>query len=161
MAKELPKLTRPVPPIGHNTAHATPQTQERTANDMIREFMELVDRWRGPAPTGVTLASQENQDSELQDMVEENPFVDPSEFEDRRNRSRKVYTLTVGATEHTADIPARPSACRRVFRYLQKYEIGTVKQMAATMGLERKTIGNALSALKLANLVDAIEIPRS
>jgi hypothetical protein len=129
--------------------------------NFLDEMAALIEKWRegGGGPANPASASEED-DSE-QGIIDEDPFVDATEVEDRRNRSKKVYYLTANATDMTEKIPPRPSACRRVFRYLQKYEVGTVKQMSHSMNLEKKTIGNALAALKGVKLVDASELPKN
>lgn len=139
-----------------------PSTVINREDDLTTALLKLITAYRTgePLPEVPRNRMTMDQDVEIEpdQDLEREPFVDPAETEDRRLRSRKVYSLAEAAQENTQLIPDRPSSCRRVFRYLQKYEIGTVKQIAASLALDKKTIGNALSALKLAGLIDAVDL---
>lgn len=90
----------------------------------------------------------------------EDSLLDDPDLADGRLRSRKIYHLAAGAINRGHLIPTRPSSCRKVYRYLQKYEVGTVKQMAHSLMLEKKTIGNAIAELMKVKLVVAVSLPR-
>jgi hypothetical protein len=130
------------------------------SKDLVTQILELLAEHQRAGVVQATPTTPPEAMPHI-DETETDDFVDPSETEDRRMRSRKVYFLAEGASDKTNQIPTRPSACRRVFRYLQKYEVGTVKQIAHSLQLEKKTIGNALAALKQVSLVDAGELPKN
>jgi hypothetical protein len=80
--------------------------------------------------------------------------------EDRRLRSRKVYYLSAGADGKLDRIPKQPYSCRRIVAYLKKYEVGTVKQIAHALNLEKKTVGNAIAVLKQVKIVTSTDLPK-
>jgi hypothetical protein len=107
---------------------------------------------RAPAPTPATKTQQPagDEDEELLD----------DEIVDGRLRSRRVYFLTAGAENRGSEVPTVPSGCRKVFKWLLRNEVGTVKMIATGLDLDRKTIANVLSALTTAKLVGLHELPK-
>lgn len=101
----------------------------------------------------------EDEDATDEDDITTTISDDP-DMADGRLRSRKVYALAPGALNRTHKIPDRPSSCRKVFRYLRDYEVATVKQIAHSLHLEKKTVGNALAELGKVKLLAIIPLPR-
>jgi hypothetical protein len=118
------------------------------------ELIELIKQHRGSVPPrpATTPAPEPTHPTEED--------TDDIDLVDQRFRSKKIYYLSEGAEQHTNKIPKVPGSARRVFGYLRKYEVGTVKQIAHTLNLEKKTIGNALAALVTAGLVDRFDLPK-
>lgn len=129
-------------------------------SDFLDELARLIERYRA-GNKGATPKAPEQEPPPPAAPEPDEPFIEPGEYEDRRYRSRKVYCLASDASERTGEIPARPSASRRVFRYLQKYEVGTVKQISHSLNLDKKTIGNSLAALNQVGLVEALDLPKN
>lgn len=111
-------------------------------------------------PNHVTPPHELTPDTPSTPAEEDDLELDDPSLDDHRTRSRKVYFLTQGALDRMDRIPARPSACRKVFRYLTKFDAGTVKAISKELILEKKTIGNALVELSKVGLIKSSDLPR-
>lgn len=139
---------------------------ESEADRMVAMLKSLLGAWvkGSPATPQVTPSEDETDDNGGEGEADnpnpsEEDLDDPS-LNDQRFRSRKVYYLAPNALQKMDKIPARPSACRKVFRYLSKFDAGTVKAISKELILEKKTVGNALAALKSVKLIQSTDLPK-
>lgn len=141
---------------------------ESEADRMVAMLKSLVGAWvRGNhAGQGETAATPSDEgddnggDTETDTPSQDSEDLDDPSLNDQRFRSRKVYYLAPNALQKMDKIPARPSACRKVFRYLSKFDAGTVKAISKELILEKKTVGNALAALKSVKLIQSTDLPK-
>ena len=130
---------------------------------LLKQFVAELRKMTTTAQVAATVREPEPvpEEEEATDAEAGNDsLLDDPDLADGRLRSRKIYHLAAGAINRGHLIPSRPSSCRKVYRYLQKYEVGTVKQMAHALMLEKKTIGNAIAELMKVKLVLAVSLPR-
>lgn len=113
-----------------------------------------------PARQRQAPAAPPAEDRDETDVDAGETLVD-SDLRDGRERSRKVYHLTHGALNRAHKVPDRPSSCGKVYRYLVKYDVGTTKQIAHSLMLDKKTIGNSLAELLKVGIVNAIDLPKA
>ncbi len=91
------------------------------------------------------------------------PTTPPAELvsEDLRTLPRKLYRLRSDrptlAKDHLRQLP---SGARRVYAALQRSDIGTTKSLAEVTGLNRRTVENALGALRKAGLLEDFDYTR-
>lgn len=155
-----------------HTSHAEP-VRESENTELLRGILGLLKAQSAPQASarhnGATQVAKpampEPEESFDDDLEPGNPDPSPldndPDLQDRRERSRKVYMLADKATLKLHLMPERPSSCRRIITYLRNYEVGTTKQMAHALKLEKKTIGNGLAELLKVKLVNAVDIPKS